>query len=188
MEGETEPLWKYQSITEEYQWEVYIRTLTGKVITVRCNETDLIADIKYTIERKEGIPLLNQRLVKRETCYIESDHPEKGTQSKTLSWELILMQVDTSTHMQTLPTQPGEEPAVIPELVTINVQSSTGQKYRILMLLSTIKTFSGDSFTIQVTPDDTVESQKIIYSGRELENHTRPVSYTHLTLPTIYSV
>ena len=182
MEGETEPLWKYQSITEEYQWEVYVRTLTGKIITVRCNETDSIADIKYTIERKEGIPLSNQRLVKRETCYIENEHPEKGTQIVNIELvdnvslseyhiqnyqELILMQVNTSTHVRTLPSQPGEQPAAISELATINVQSSTGQKYTVKVDIDAPVSELKSVLSKQLGSE--LGEQRLIFAGKELQ-------------------
>lgn len=103
--GKNEHLWKLQSTSEENNpWEIYVRTLTGKIITVRCNEMDLIADIKSKIEQKEKSPLGNLQLVKRET----HEDSEKGTQIVlgdhfSLSHyhiqnyqQLILMRVDPS--------------------------------------------------------------------------------------------
>ena len=182
MEGESEPLWKHQSISEEYQWEIYVRTLTGKIITVRCNEADLIADIKASIERKEGIPLLNQQLVKRET----REHDEKGTEIVNIELEdhvalssyhilnyqeLILMRVDPSARKASLPVLPGGvEPTVVapPELATINIQPSSGEKYTIKINLgapvSEIKSILDKLYGFQV------EEQRLIFVGRELHN------------------
>ena len=180
MEGTSEPLWKYQSITEEYQWEIYVRTLTGKIITVRCNETDLIADIKGTIERKEGIPLLNQQLVKRETHSV----PDNSTQIVNIELddnasladyhiqnyqELILMRVDPAMHKAALPMVPGVEPVmIIPELATINVQSSAGEKYPIKIDLNAPISEVKAILSKQVGFER--GELRLIFAGKELQN------------------
>ena len=180
MEGTSEPLWKYQSITEEYQWEIYVRTLTGKIITVRCNETDLIADIKGTIERKEGIPLLNQQLVKRETHSV----PDNSTQIVNIELddnasladyhiqnyqELILMRVDPAVHKAALSMVPGVEPVmIIPELATINVQSSAGEKYPIKINLNAPISEVKAILSKQVGFER--GELRLIFAGKELQN------------------
>ena len=184
MEGESEPLWKHhQSISEEYQWEVYVQTLTGKIITIQCNETDTIADIKCTIERKEGVPLPNQRLVKRETHWVESEHPESGTQIVNIELvdtallskyhiqnhqELILMQIDPSAHMRVLPTLPGEEPVMIPELATINIRSSTNQKYTVKIDINAPVSELKSILSKQLGSE--LGEQRLIFAGKEIQN------------------
>lgn len=180
MEESSEPLWKHQSILEEYQWEIYVRTLTGKIITVRCNEGDQIADIKAKIEKKEGIPLLNQQLVKRETHNI----PELGTQIVNIELndnvsladyhiqnyqELILMQIDPAMHSTALPMVPGVVPGIkMPELATINVQSSTGQKYAIKIDLNA--PVSEVKAVLSKQAGFEQGEQRLIFAGRELQN------------------
>lgn len=180
MEESSEPLWKHQSTSEEYHWEIYVRTLTGKIITIRCNETDLITDIKSRIEKKEGIPLLNQQLVKRETHNI----PELGTQIVNIELndsvsladyhiqnyqELILMRIDLAMHSAPLPMAPGVAPAMkIPELATINVQSSAGQKYSIQIDLDA--PISEVKAALSKQAGFERGEQRIIFAGKELQN------------------
>ena len=180
MEENSEPLWKHQSITEEFQWEIYVRTLTGKIITICCNETDLIADIKSRIEKKEGIPLLNQQLVKRETHNI----PELGTQIVNIELndglslaeykiqnyqELILMRIAPAMHSAAVPTAPGVAPVMkVPELATINVQSSAGQKYTIKMDLNA--PVSEVKSVLCKRAGFEQGEQRLIFAGKELQN------------------
>ena len=177
-EENSEPLWKHQSITEEFQWEIYVRTLMGKIITICCNETDLIADIKSRIEKKEGIPLLNQQLVKRETHSI----PELGAQTVNIelndsvsladyhiqNYQLLILMRIAPAASAAVPTAPGVAPVKVPELATINVQSSTGQKYAIKINLNA--TISEVKAVLSKRAGFERGEQRLIFDGRKLQN------------------
>jgi len=43
--------------------QLFVKTLTGKTITVTVNDSDTILSIKEQIESKEGVPTEQQRLI-----------------------------------------------------------------------------------------------------------------------------
>jgi len=43
--------------------QIFVKTLTGKTITIDCEYTDVIETIKQMVQEKEGIPVDQQRLI-----------------------------------------------------------------------------------------------------------------------------
>lgn len=51
------------SANDGKSFQIFVKTLTGKTITLDCQSTDKISDIKTKINSQEQIPTENQRLV-----------------------------------------------------------------------------------------------------------------------------
>jgi ubiquitin len=51
---------KLKTETKYDYYQIYVKTLTGKTLTLDVTDLDCIADVKQKIQDKEGIPLTNK--------------------------------------------------------------------------------------------------------------------------------
>uniref|UniRef100_A0A8D2ZDF3 Ubiquitin B n=1 Tax=Scophthalmus maximus TaxID=52904 RepID=A0A8D2ZDF3_SCOMX len=161
--------------------QIFVKTLTGKTITLEVEPSDTIENVKAKIQDKEGIPPDQQRLIFTITLEVEPSDTIENVKAKIQDKEGI------PPDQQRL-IFAGKQLEDGRTLSDYNIQKES-TLHLVLRLRGGmqifVKTLTGKTITLEVEPSDTIENvkakiqdkegippdqQRLIFAGKQLED------------------